>query len=188
MIIYRKRSENKRQLATQHARDFEANKECPACRGALKIAETQTDRVTYICTKCGEVATFTAKPLLDKPPKSTKMNALTLRDRTTQGYRGKRSNFLAVPKDLKKTIDEIKKAMDDTCVISFEYTSADGSKSARSAEPYKLTLKSGEPILYGFDLDAGSIRVFKLAGIASLEIQQYLFKPRWNMEDKLNEG
>lgn len=188
MIIYRKRSDQKREIATRRSQEFEADKACPTCKGTLKIAETQKDRTTYICTKCGEVATFTTKPNLAKPPKSKKMSALTLRDRTTQGYRSKRNGTIPINKNLESTIAEIRKAMAGTCVISFEYISSDGGRTVRSAEPYKLTTKGEEPILYGFDLDAGGIRIFKLVGMYSVEMQQYLFKPRWGIEDKLNEG
>jgi ribosomal protein S27AE len=187
MIIYNKRSNsNKRVIAERRAQEFEAAKECPACSGALKIAELHKDRTTYVCTKCGEVATFTSGPKFAKPPKSKHATAITLRDRTTKAYKGK-SDGVSVYKDVKDILTIVRRAMSSICVISFEYVASDGAKSARSVEPYKLTLKGGEPILYGYDLDAGSIRIFKLAGMSAMEVQQYLFKPRWEMEDKLDE-
>jgi uncharacterized Zn finger protein (UPF0148 family) len=158
---------------------------CPACNTPLEFSEGGKDRVTYFCPKCHDTITFTNAP--DLPNKAPKKigSTLVLRDKTKLRKRNEKEVETSTTDDLK--IDQIRACMSSSSILSFAYNNHETGFTSRSVEPYKLTVdKVGDIVLYGYDIDAGSIRIFKLAKMKALEKQDFVFSPRWDIEDKLS--
>ena len=80
----------------------------------------------------------------------------------------------------------IKRAMKNHQVLSFDYTSVKGEQTHRSVEVYKIERdRTGDPVLWGWCLEADAIRKFKIAGISDPEVSNFNFKPRFPVEDLL---
>jgi predicted DNA-binding transcriptional regulator YafY len=183
MFYYKKRGKRKKQLAnekiTQHIREMS----CPSCKGHMKLIEAGTDRDTLVCTQCNAVHTFTVAPNARKQSDTTELGSLTLRNRSKETNT---PNKCEPTQGYQDTLDVIRKCMDDTKILSFNYISVNGKKSARQVEPYKLSRDAnGDVVLFAYDIEASSIKVFKLNGIGKLSIQDFDYKPRWDIEDKL---
>lgn len=183
MYLRRRRtSELKEALAKKSSK----GRSCPACSTTMEFVENGKDRATYFCPRCRETVTFTSAPdLPNKPPKKVG-SAISLRDQT----RSRRTN---APKEVDVTVtdelklEQIRACMEEKNILMFAYNNHDTGFSSRSVEPYKITVdKVGDIVLYAFDIDAGSIRIFKLQKMKALEKQEYGFSPRWPIEDKLH--
>ena len=189
MIFYRRRPRHQVDLAKKGAAALQSRK-CPHCREELTLAEIGKDRDMYLCAKCGDVATFTRLPF--EEPKTKKLNTLTLRDRTTKAYKHCESANKAasknVPKEVNSVLKKIRKGMKESVVIGFDYEDTGGKVTERIVEPYKLTIKGGNIVLFGYDIEVQGIRIFKLCNIASVADQPYSFKPRWDVEDYLKDA
>jgi len=182
MYIYQKRSKNRQVLSGR-------GKVCPSCKSSkIVLTEPGKDRTTFTCQKCGSISTFTNKPDLSKPKKqATKpVSAITLRDRTVKTEDSRPTKVLA-NESMRSILEVIRKAMKDTMVVSFDYIAADDKKSSRTVEPYKITSKKGEMILFAHDLEGSSIRIFKIRNMSYVEPQPYAYEPRYDIEDKLKE-
>lgn len=188
-IIYRKRSAIKPALAKKQAEEYERGKECPECGGELKCTDIGKDRNTYWCSGCNATSTFTAAPPKAKPSAGKRMNSITLRDKSKKKnyQKDQVAPIYTKRKTEKENLESIRSAMEKLSIMSFSYSSS-GNTSTRNVEPYKITAdSSGNLVLYGYDLDSNGIRVFKLRNMASLEVQPYTYKPRWDVEDKLKD-
>ena len=75
-------------------------------------------------------------------------------------------------------LEVIKTALQESKLLSFEYTDRYGNKTARLAEPYQLVLKSSHWYLQGYCLKRNDFRLFKLSRISNLQIQEESFTPR----------
>jgi len=165
-------------------------KECPGCGGPLSFVETSNNRDTFFCEKCDSTVSFgKSVDQITKNKKSKKMNLITLRERPAKHSKEKSvvDDVHADAPPQGKPVEAIRAAMGSKSVVDFAYYSK-GAKdpSSRSVEPYKLTMNSaGEIILYGYDLDAGSIRIFKIGRMRGIEKSVFTFTPRWDIVDKL---
>ncbi len=75
-------------------------------------------------------------------------------------------------------VDLIRFAAANRLLVEFEYHG-----NMRRIEPYSLRLpKTGNLLLYGFELDAGRIKAFKIAEIGGLRVTEYSFVPRYMIE------
>lgn len=189
-ILFRNRATSKARLKSAIARmsaDKNSPRVCPRCSTAMRVSNAGKDRVEYFCDKCNNTATFTVGPRSTAPMENTtQMGSITLRDRsTTKGYKRNDPDYRPT-RDVTASLDVLRDSMKKKVVVSFQYTAVDGTTSVRSVEPYKLTLQGGAPVLYAYDIDVGSIRVFKLESVDAIESQTFTFKPRWSMEDKLS--
>lgn len=187
MIIYRKKSDKKLSLATQAVKRRIDTGRCPSCGKPLELVEAGKDRNTFHCQNCNSTSTFTKLPIerTSEEPKTKRLGALTLRDRTTPAYR-QSENVDAKPlgQTGQQTIFSVRDCMQKKSLVSFSYI-VDKKKATRIVEPYKLCLQNGEPILYGYDVESGGIRIFKVAKMDNVESQNYSFEPKWPIEDKL---
>lgn len=188
VVLYKKRTNKNPQTARNKIKDCRQEGRCPACGEGLKLTEAGKDRDTFACEKCKSTVTFTKSPF-EQPSQrkhEKRMGAITLRDKST------RSTHKENPREFgfSSTADvavlsKIRDCMTSHNLINFDYTDSNKVTTARTVEPYKLTKRNGDIILYGYDVEGNGIRVFKISRIAALEKQSYSFKPRWEIEDKL---
>jgi predicted DNA-binding transcriptional regulator YafY len=182
--IYHKRSKKRQQLAKR-------GKICPSCKSnKIELTEPGKDRTTFTCQKCGAISTFTNAPETTRTKKEPvkKLSAITLRDRSSERQEPSRQK----PKTLENEsayamLEVIRKSMKDKVILSFDYVASDDKKSSRNVEPYKVTSRNGEAVLYAYDLESGGIRTFKIKNMAYVENQAFAYEPRYDIEDKLKE-
>jgi len=72
----------------------------------------------------------------------------------------------------------IKAALQESRLLSFEYADRYGNKTARTAEPYQLILKSSHWYCQGYCRKRNDFRLFKLSRISNLKMQGEAFTPR----------
>lgn len=75
-------------------------------------------------------------------------------------------------------IEIIKRALQESKLLSFKYADRYGNKTVRAAEPYQLVLKSSHWYLQGYCLKRKDYRLFKLSRISNLQMQEVTFTPR----------
>ncbi len=72
----------------------------------------------------------------------------------------------------------IKTALQENRLLSFEYVDRHGNKTARTAEPYRLILKSNHWYFQGYCRTRNDFRLFRLCRISNLQIGKETFTPR----------
>ena len=75
-------------------------------------------------------------------------------------------------------LEMIKTALQQSKLVSFEYIAHHGKKTARTAEPYQLVLKSNHWYLQGYCHKRNDFRLFRLSRMSNLQIQEETFTPR----------
>ncbi len=75
-------------------------------------------------------------------------------------------------------LEIIKTALQESKLLSFEYSDRYGNKTARTAEPYQLVLKNSNWYWQGYCLKRNDFRLFKISRISNLQIQEKSFTPR----------
>ncbi len=75
-------------------------------------------------------------------------------------------------------LERIKTALQQSRLLSFEYTDRHGNKTVRTAEPYQLVLKSNHWYLQGYCHKRNDFRLFKLSRMSNLQMKEELFTPR----------
>jgi ribosomal protein L37AE/L43A len=183
VYIYKKRSKHGKVLAQR-------GKVCPSCKSTdMHLTETGKDRSTFTCQKCGAINIFTNGPNETTPQKkqdnsTKKLSVVMLRDHTS--HKSTVPEQPPVPvESINETLQVVRTAMTDAAIISFDYISSDNKKSMRNVEPYKITRRNGNIILYAYDLENDGIRTFKLTNMSYVAKQPYNYKPRFDIEDKL---
>lgn len=83
-------------------------------------------------------------------------------------------------------LEIIKTALEENRLLSFEYADHHGNRTARTAEPYQLVLKNSHWYWQGFCLKRNDFRLFKLARISNLRIQEDAFIPRDHSKPQLD--
>ncbi len=73
---------------------------------------------------------------------------------------------------------EMKEAIKNQQLISFEYFNRSGQASKRNVEPYKVMIKAHSCYLFGFCLERNDFRLFKLARMSDLQILDETFSLR----------
>lgn len=81
-------------------------------------------------------------------------------------------------KNFQPNLNKIKKALNESKLLSFHYCDSKGRQSHRQVEPYQLVLKEVNWYLQGYCLLRKAFRVFKLSRISGLEILDSTFMPR----------
>jgi hypothetical protein len=189
-IFLRRRSRKQIELAKK-------GKVCPECNSrSIFLTEPGRDRKTYTCRKCGTISTFTAPPPKQRPnappgaPKSKTKEFSMFSVRETAPLPDQNpvtARFNALENEtIHSMVDVIRKAMENSQILSFTYTAAKG-QGFRSVEPYKLTVKGADIVLFAHDLEGDGIRIFKLGNMSGAELQEYAFNPRHQIEDKLKD-
>jgi len=207
VFLYKKKLGPKKEWGRQAAKEGNVpTKTCPNCGEQATPYEVYRDRITYKCSSCGAINTYTQIPAKknDAPSKVQKLGGITLRDKSKPE---KTQEQVVVTRDPKKaedvfkdenlpseedesatvqTVNTIKGGMKDAKILEFTYISARGEETSRNVEPYKLTLdKKGDIILYGYCLEGRGIRTFKIQRMANCSKSNYSFDPQFPIEDKL---
>ena len=80
--------------------------------------------------------------------------------------------------DAQAYLETIKTALQESKLLVFEYADRYGNKTARTAEPYQLVLKSNHWYFCGYCLDRNDYRLFRLSRISDLQTKDETFAPR----------
>ena len=75
-------------------------------------------------------------------------------------------------------LETIQTALQESRLLSFDYTDRHGDRTARTAEPYQLVLKGNRWYVRGFCRERNDFRLFKLTRMANLRMQDMTFTPR----------
>jgi predicted DNA-binding transcriptional regulator YafY len=81
-------------------------------------------------------------------------------------------------KNISLNFHEIRTALTQNRLISYQYSTQNGIKSQRKVEPYRLVLKSSNWYLQGYCTTRNDFRTFKLSRILSLKVLDEIFTPR----------
>ncbi|CAB1245665.1 Putative transcriptional regulator [Ruminococcaceae bacterium BL-4] len=81
-------------------------------------------------------------------------------------------------RNIQSNLEIIKTALQERKLLSFEYADRYGNKTARTAEPYQLVLKSSNWYMQGYCHKRSDYRLFKLSRISNLQTQEETFTPR----------
>lgn len=81
-------------------------------------------------------------------------------------------------KNITLNFQEIKTAITQNRLISYQYSTQNGIKSQRKVEPYRLVLKNSNWYLQGYCTTRNDFRTFKLSRISSLILLDIIFIPR----------
>lgn len=80
--------------------------------------------------------------------------------------------------NIQSNLEIIKAAMQESRLLTFEYIAHHGNKTARTAEPYQLVLKSSHWYLQGYCHKREAYRLFRLSRMSNLQMQEETFTPR----------
>ncbi len=83
-----------------------------------------------------------------------------------------------INRTMQPNLERIQTAMQENRLLSFEYLNHDGSKTARTAEPYRLVLKSSQWYWQGYCYARNDFRLFKLSRTSNLQLLEVTFTPR----------
>ncbi|MDD7795345.1 helix-turn-helix transcriptional regulator [Clostridium sp. 'White wine YQ'] len=75
-------------------------------------------------------------------------------------------------------VEEVKTALNENRLVSFEYSDQEGEKSKRKVEPYRLILKNSNWYLQCYCTTREDFRIFRLSRVSSLEVLEETFIPR----------
>ncbi|NCB51757.1 MAG: YafY family transcriptional regulator [Clostridia bacterium] len=75
-------------------------------------------------------------------------------------------------------LELIKTALQQSRLLSFEYTDHHSNQTVRTAEPYQLVLKSNHWYLQCYCYKRNDFRLFKLSRMNNLQMQEDVFTPR----------
>ena len=81
-------------------------------------------------------------------------------------------------RDIQPYLEIIKTALQESRILAFEYADRYGNKTARTAEPYQLVLKSSHWYWQGYCHKRNDFRLFKLSRTLNLQIQDEFFVPQ----------
>ena len=81
-------------------------------------------------------------------------------------------------RNIQPYLEIIKTALQENRLLSFEYISLHGNRTARTAEPYQLVLKSNHWYFQGYCHIRNDYRLFKLSRMSNLQMQEETFAPR----------
>ena len=81
-------------------------------------------------------------------------------------------------RNIQPYLEIIKTALQESKLLSFDYADRYGNKTARTAEPYQLVLKSSHWYLQGYCYNRNDFRLFKLSRTSNLQILKESFTPR----------
>lgn len=183
MYIYRKRPKNN--LLKAQIDNAIKKKICPKCSQPCVSVRTNENVLTLYCPKCESTINF-GNMTVDGLPKEkeTQIGPFTVRDKSGQRQERKPQ----VKQDFAEAISIIREAFKQKKLLKFVYTGHNKQRGPREVEPYKLKLDgSGVPMLYGYCIEQDAIRLFKLEGMSSIELSDMEYKPKWPIEDALEQ-
>ncbi len=81
-------------------------------------------------------------------------------------------------RNIQPYLEIIKTALQESKLLTFEYSDRYGNKTTRISEPYQLVLKNSNWYLQGYCLKRNDFRLFKISRLSNLQIQEVFFMPR----------
>ena len=81
-------------------------------------------------------------------------------------------------RNIQPYLEIIKTALQESRLLTFEYSDRYGNKTVRTAEPYQLVLKNSDWYWQGYCFKRNNFRLFKISRISNLQIQAESFTPR----------
>ena len=91
-----------------------------------------------------------------------------------------------VNRSVQSNLERIQTALLENRLLSFEYLNHDGTKTARTAEPYRLVLKNSQWYWQGYCYTRNDFRLFKLSRISNLQVLAETFAPREHPKPQLD--
>ncbi|MCF7941194.1 MAG: YafY family transcriptional regulator [Spirochaetia bacterium] len=88
-------------------------------------------------------------------------------------------------RNIRPYLEIVRTALQESKLLSFDYSDRYGNTSARTVEPYQLVLKNSHWYVHGFCLTRDDFRLFKLSRIAELHMQEGSFTPRDHQKPQL---
>lgn len=162
-----------------------AAKHCPSCGGHLIASKSLNNEPSSKCQSCGAEVSVTQGGPSKGPPRAT--GGIIVRDMS--GTKGKKQSSAGAkpatvsPADVSATTKLIRQAMTEKKVLSFSYRDAVGNVTFRQVEPYKLEVRNGQLVLFGFCLEKGAIRTFNISSMFLGKLETYTYEPKWPVED-----
>ena len=89
-------------------------------------------------------------------------------------------------KSVQSNLEGIQTALLENRLLSFEYLNHDGTKTARTAEPYRLVLKNSQWYWQGYCYARNDFRLFKLSRTSNLQLLAETFVPREHPKPQLD--
>ena len=89
-------------------------------------------------------------------------------------------------RSMQPNLERIQTAMQENRLLSFEYLNHDGTKTARTAEPYRLVLKNSQWYWQGYCYAKNDFRLFKLSRMSNLQLLAETFVPREHPKPQLD--
>lgn len=89
-------------------------------------------------------------------------------------------------RNLQPYLEIIKTALQESKLLTFEYIAHHGNKTARTAEPYQLVLKSSHWYFQGYCRKRNDFRLFRLSRMSNLKSQEETFTPREYQKPQLD--
>ncbi|MDC7286620.1 YafY family transcriptional regulator [Blautia schinkii] len=81
-------------------------------------------------------------------------------------------------RDIRSYLEMIKTALQESRLVTFEYSDRYGNRTARTAEPYQLVLKSNHWYWQGYCCKRNDFRLFRVSRMSNLQILKDTFTPR----------
>ena len=91
-----------------------------------------------------------------------------------------------VNRNVESNLERIQTALLENRLLSFEYLNHDGTKTARTAEPYRLVLKNSQWYWQGYCYARNDFRLFKLSRMSNLQLLAETFFPREHPKPQLD--
>ncbi len=95
-------------------------------------------------------------------------------------------NPWTVNRSVQSNLERIQTALLENRLLSFEYLNHDGTKTARTAEPYRLVLKNSQWYWQGYCYARNDFRIFKLSRTSNLQLREETFVPREHPKPQLD--
>ncbi len=189
MYITRRRSPIKKKLIQEKLKKAISTNTCPSCRGPMELIEAKEDSDVYACKKCHATNTFAKhSSYVQGKSKEIQLANFKLVDKSKEkkyDYKSKEKKPGEVSSD---SLTIIRQAMAEKKLLQFDYP-RERDLVTRVTEPYKLAFDGSKNlILWAYCTDAEGIRIFKVEKIMNMQVKEYTYKPRWDIEDKVLDG
>ena len=91
-----------------------------------------------------------------------------------------------VNRSVQSNLERIQAALLENRLLSFEYLNHDGTKTTRTAEPYRLVLKNSQWYWQGYCYTRNDFRLFKLSRMSNLQLLAETYVPREHPKPQLD--
>lgn len=191
-VYFKRRISHTKQNAIKESKKNKQKYFCPYCGNKTESTEEYNDRTIFKCSKCLKTSCIN-KNFNESKQQKQQSSLIMIRDKSQDKKdqkilaENKYSQDLSTKnKDITQQINVIKQSMEEKRLLSFTYINRNG-KQYKTVEPYKLLKNNkNEVILYGQCTEKNEIRMYKVSNISNLNILEYEYKPKWDIENQLN--